>query len=94
MTHRLVSGPGWEAYYCDLLPVPCAVITAAAIRKVEDEWKRRTDEECRMVREAGDREAEGSHLRVVALKSQLLEVQAKLQVRMGRARWIDSARLP
>lgn len=51
------------------------------MRKVEEEWRRRVDDECRVVREAGDREAEGSHLRVVALKSQLLETQAKLQVR-------------
>lgn len=54
------------------------------MRKVEEEWRRRVDDECRVVREAGDREAEGSHLRVVALKSQLLETQAKLQVRGTR----------
>lgn len=51
------------------------------MKKVEEEWKKRMENECRAVRDAGDHETENTHLRNVALKAQLVEVQSKLQVR-------------
>jgi hypothetical protein len=81
------------AYVSALCPLHTA-IAAAAVRRVEEEYRRRLEGEYRAMREASEKEAEGGHLRAVALKAQLVEVQGKLQVRAcvwvcGAARWTE-----
>jgi hypothetical protein len=57
------------------------VIAASAIRKVEEQWRERLDAEVERVRDEGSRSAHDEHLRIVALKAQMVDMQARLQVR-------------